>query len=331
MDYETQTGHNITVRATSSDTSFSTQMMTVNLIDDTSEFSISAVSDNDAATNSVSESAANGTAVGITALATDSDATDTISYSLDDDAGGRFTINATTGVVAVTDNLLLDYETQTSHNITVRATSSDSSFSTQAMTINLTDDTTEFAVGPVSDSDAAGNSVSESAANGTAVGITALATDADATDTVSYSLDDDAGGRFAINATTGIVTVADNTLLDYEAQTSHNITVRATSSDGSFSGAAMTINLTDDNTEFSVGPVSDANASANTVSESVANGTTVGITALATGAGWNLVQFLDLCLRVATPIGEVPGQAIQVTSANHCQDTFAFISLVLVP
>ncbi|MEZ5670018.1 MAG: hypothetical protein R3F55_21795 [Alphaproteobacteria bacterium] len=41
--------------------------------------------------------------------------------------------------------------------------------------------------------------------DGAAVGITALATDADATDTVSYSLTDDAGGRFAIDAATGVV------------------------------------------------------------------------------------------------------------------------------
>ena len=55
----------------------------------------------------------------------------------------------------------------------------------------------------------AANTVAENAANGTAVGITALATDADAGTTISYSLTDNAGGRFAINATTGVVTVAE--------------------------------------------------------------------------------------------------------------------------
>ncbi len=67
------------------------------------------------------------------------------------------------------------------------------------------------------------------------VAITALASDADATtNTITYSLDNDAGGRFAIDANTGIVSVADGTLLDYESATFHNITVRATSSDNSF-------------------------------------------------------------------------------------------------
>ena len=66
------------------------------------------------------------------------------------------------------------------------------------------------------------------------VGVTALAADADATNnTITYTLDDNAGGRFAIDGITGVVTVADGTLLDREAAASHNITVRATSSDGS--------------------------------------------------------------------------------------------------
>ena len=119
--------------------------------------------------------------------------------------------------------------------MTVQATSSDGSTSSETFAINLSDDTSEASVGAVTDSNAGANSVSESAANGTAVGVTALATDADGTDTVTYSLTDDAGGRFAIDANTGVVTVADGSLLDYETATSHTVTVQATSSDGSTS------------------------------------------------------------------------------------------------
>ncbi len=89
----------------------------------------------------------------------------------------------------------------TSHSITIRATSADASFSTQSFTINLTD-VNEAAVGAVSDNDGASNYVLENAANGTTVGITGLATDPDGTDVVTYSLDDNAGGRFAIDPNT---------------------------------------------------------------------------------------------------------------------------------
>ncbi len=64
--------------------------------------------------------------------------------------------------------------------------------------------------------------------------------------------DDSAGGRFTIDGSTGVVTVADGTLLDREAVASHNITVRATSSDGSSNTAVMTININDVD-EFDVG------------------------------------------------------------------------------
>ena len=88
------------------------------------------------------------------------------------------------------------------------------------MTINI-NDVDEFDVGAVTDSDVAVNEVDENATNGTVVGVTALAADNDATNnTISYSLDDDVGGRFAIDGVTGIVTVADGTQLDREAAAS---------------------------------------------------------------------------------------------------------------
>ena len=123
------------------------------------------------------------------------------------------------------------------------------------------------------------NAVNENAANGTVVGVTALARDADATNnTITYTLDDNAGGRFAIDGSTGVVTVADGTLLDREAAASHNITVRATSSDGSFNTQVMTINVNDVD-EFDVGPVTDIDGAANEVDENAIVGTVVGITA----------------------------------------------------
>ena len=150
-----------------------------------------------------------------------------MTYSLIDDAGGRFAIDATTGVVTVANAALLDYETNTSHQITVRPPTAPAS-TDQTFTIAVTD------VAPTTPTDsdgATGGSVSEGAANGAAVGITANATDVHG-GTVTYSLTDDAGGRFAIDATTGVVTVANAALLDYETNTSHQITVRASDGTG---------------------------------------------------------------------------------------------------
>ncbi|HEX5647467.1 MAG TPA: Ig-like domain-containing protein, partial [Nitrospira sp.] len=60
---------------------------------------------------------------------------------------------------------------------------------------------------------------------------------------ITYSLTDNAGGRFQIDGNTGVVTVLDGTLLDYESATSHTITVQAASADGSFSTQTYTINV----------------------------------------------------------------------------------------
>ncbi|MFN9341462.1 MAG: cadherin repeat domain-containing protein, partial [Planctomycetota bacterium] len=270
LDREAAASHNITVRVTDTAGATYDEVMTVT-ITDVDEFDIGAVSDTNAAANSLAENSANGTAVGITASATDADATAVITYTLDDNSGGRFAINSSTGIVTVANSSLLNYEAATSHSITVRATSSDGSWSTQAFTINLTD--VNESVGPVSDVNAATNSVIENSVNGTTVGLTALAIDQDATNnTVSYSLDDSAGGRFAIDSSTGVATVANSSLLDREAAASHSIIVRATSVDGSWSTQSFTISLTDVD-EFDVGAVTDGNAAANSVAENSANGT----------------------------------------------------------
>jgi hypothetical protein len=79
------------------------------------------------------------------------------------------------------------------------------------------------------------NEVAENAASGTPVGLTVLAFDP-AGGLVTYSLSDDAGGRYAIDSNTGIVTVQNGSLLDYESATSHSITVIA--SDGLLTSSA---------------------------------------------------------------------------------------------
>src|SRR6185369_11430284 len=133
---------------------------------------------------------------GITASSSDVNG-GTVTFSLTDSAGGRFAINSSTGVVTVADGTKLDYETATSHDITVQA-SDGTSATTETFTIAVTD----VAPSQPTDGNAAANTVAEGASNGTAVGITASSSDVNG-GTVTFSLTDDAGGRFAINSSTG--------------------------------------------------------------------------------------------------------------------------------
>jgi len=270
----------IEVTATSADASTAAQSFTI-AINDVNEFAVTTPVDTSAAANAVNENVAIGTLVGITASAGDADATNNgVSYSLTDNAGGRFVIDATTGVVTVAG--AIDREVDASLNVTVRATDQDGSTADQVFTIAV-NDVNEFAVTTPVDTNAALNAVNENSAIGTAVGVTAHANDADATNNgVSYSLTDNAGGRFAIDATTGVVTVAG--AIDRESiGASASITVLATSADGSTANRDFTIAINDVN-EFAVTAPVDTSAAANAIDENVAIGSLVGITASSSDA-----------------------------------------------
>ncbi|MDZ7792033.1 MAG: cadherin domain-containing protein [Xanthomonadales bacterium] len=221
---------------------------------------------------SVSESGGNGTAVGdVDATDGDGGATDAnVSYSIvGGNTGGAFAIDVNVGSITVADADDVDYDTSPTFNLDVEANDGTNT-ATATITVNVINAAPSTPV----DSDGAaagGGSVSEDAPNGTTVGITADASDPGG-GPVSYDLTDTAGGRFQINAATGIVTVADTTLIDYESATSHTITAQAADDEGADSDtASFTIAVTDVDSppEFvATGPFS--------VSESAGGGSPVG-------------------------------------------------------
>ncbi len=240
-------------------------------INDLNEFSVSTPTDSDAAANQVDENVAIGTTVGITANAFDLDATtNTITYSLTSNPDGLFTIDPTTGVV--TTATAIDREAHgAARSITVQAMSSDGATATRTFNIAI-NDINEFSVSAIADSNAAPNFVYENSAIGTTVGITAAAADADATqNTVTYSLDSNANGRFSIGASDGVVRVAGP--IDFETAGSYQISVRALSLDGSSSTVTYTIVIGDRNDSV---PIIAANQVL-TVAENSSIGTSLGV------------------------------------------------------
>ncbi|HEX6706807.1 MAG TPA: cadherin domain-containing protein [Albitalea sp.] len=273
-DSDSDSEYNVTVRV-SDGLLFDDQAIAVT-VDDVNEFAVTIPTDTNAATDAVDENVAIGTVVGVTAHASDADATtNVVTYSLTSNPGGLFAIDSSTGVV--TTAAAIDRESLgASVGVTVRATSADGSTADQAFSIAI-NDVNEFAVTTPADTDAAANAVDENSTIGTVVGLTAHASDADATtNVVTYSLTDDAGGKFAIDSSTGVITVAG--AIDREVDASLDITVRGTSQDGSTADQVFTIAVNDIN-EFAVTTPVDTNAAANAVDENVAIGTLVGITA----------------------------------------------------
>jgi len=170
---------------------------------------------------------------------------ETFTFALADSLDERFEIrfNAATGlyelVVKTAGSTLFDYETAelAEFPISISATGDmgtvveDASF-----TISVTDNTAPTALTLLN------ASIIEHAANGTEIGAFSV-TDPDADEIFTYTLTDDAGGRFDI--VDGKLVVKDGSLLDYLTAQSHQITVEVTDSDNNTYTATLTINVAD--------------------------------------------------------------------------------------
>ena len=259
------------VQVTAADTDESTMI----------ELSITVTNLNDSAPTiaaqalSINEDTADGSEVG-SVLVSDADDPAT-TYQNWQITGGNtnsaFAIDAD-GLITVADTSQIDYESgTTSYSLDVSVSDGDNTGS-GTVTININDTNDEP---PVVDSSLA-FSVEENSADTTEVG-TATATDADAVTTLqSWAI---TGGNtntaFAIDSSSGAITVANSAELDYEGTKTYSLLV--TVSDGTNTSAeqTITINLTDVNDEA---PVITANQAFST-SEASPDTTVVG-TVLAT-------------------------------------------------
>src|SRR5207253_1175541 len=155
-----------------------------------------------------------------------------------------FAIDATSGVITVANGSLLDYEAATSHAVTVRVTDQGGLTTTQTFALAVTD-VNEIGRASCRES---GWTIAENAANGTVVAqVAGHDPDTAHGDVLSYALTDIAGGRFAIVHTSAVITFANGSLLDYEAATSHAVTVRVTDQGGLTTTQTFALAVTDVN------------------------------------------------------------------------------------
>src|SRR5207253_884311 len=168
----------------------------------------------------------------------------------------------------------MGYESGAGRQDSITVVASDGTLtSSQSFTIGVTD------VAPSQPTDSVaptGGTVSEGAATGDLVGITAASSDVNG-GTVTFSLSDDAGGRIDINGSTGVVTVANGSLLDYESAPGHQYSITVVASDGTLpSSQSTTIPYT---ALVRSQPTDSVAPTGGTVSEGAATGDLVGITA----------------------------------------------------
>ncbi|WP_461632313.1 cadherin domain-containing protein [Labilibaculum euxinus] len=280
IDYETTTSYTYAVTVSDGTNTSASETITINITD------VNDVTPVVTATQSfsIAENTANSGAVG-TVLATDGDAG--TSFSAWTETGGTgasiFEINASSGAITVTDNSGIDYETTTSYTYTVTVSDGINTSASETITINITDVNDVTPVVTASQS----FSIAENTANSGAVG-TVLATDGDAG--TSFSAWTETGGTgasiFEINASSGAITVTDNSGIDYETTTSYTYTVTVSDGISTSASETITINITDVN---DVAPIVTASQTFN-IDEDASNTTSVG-TVLATDSDATATTF----------------------------------------
>ena len=194
------------------------------------------------ATFSINENTSNGTLVG-TVVATDPDAADAgnlVLNILTGNTGGAFAIN-NNGQITVADSNQLDYETTQSFMLGIIVTDTADLDNTANVTINLNN---LYDVAPTVNN--AVFSVNEGSANGVVVG-TVTATDPEfaSGDALTFSIiGGNTGTVFAINSSSGQITVPDTSKLDSGTMPTFNLTVQATDKGGKLDTGTITINVT---------------------------------------------------------------------------------------
>lgn len=244
LDFEAQEEFSLTVQVVENATTDAfTDTATVEInITDVNE--TPTVNDN---SFSINENSSNTTVVG-TVIASDPDMDDEDALTfgiLTGNTGGAFAISNSNdgnnnGIITVADSNQLDYETTQSFMLGIIVTDTGGLNNTANVTININN---LFDEAPTVNN--ATFTVSEDSNNGVVVG-TVTATDPEfaSGDELTFSIiGGNTGTVFAINSSSGQITVPDASKLDADAMPTFNLTVQATDKGGKIDTGTITINV----------------------------------------------------------------------------------------
>ncbi|MCG7890844.1 MAG: Ig-like domain-containing protein [Candidatus Thiodiazotropha endolucinida] len=174
----------------------------------------------------------------VTMVTADDPENDAISFAIDGGADlGLFSIDPISGEMVFTHapdmENPLDADQDNLYQVQVLVSDGNGGTDRQSFTIEVTD-VDEFDVGLLIDVEDTPDAIPLSGSLSDGVGITVWAEDPDSSNNrITYSLDDDSNGLFAIDPASGTITLAST--LDNRDASQFEITVRATSEDGSYS------------------------------------------------------------------------------------------------
>ena len=143
----------------------------------------------------IAENAAGGTVIG-TLSATDPDTSDTLTYSISSDPSGKFEV--VNNELRLKSGQTLDYETATSYDVDLQVSDGNGGTDTVTVTVDVSN-----VVEPPSDiTFASSSTVTTSMQPGTVVSTASAVVEGSATYSLTYSLTDNANGRYTISTAT---------------------------------------------------------------------------------------------------------------------------------
>jgi hypothetical protein len=188
----------------------------------------------------VDENTSNTAVVG-SITASDLDGVITGYVLLSQSGAGTFEVNST-GDILVKDASQIDFESgNTQFTLTVEVADNDGSSNSATMTINVNDVNEPPTITGFSGS----ASIHENVPDLTVVA-TAHATDPDVNDSLTFAIiSGNDAGLFAIDASSGIITVADGSGIDFEQSRTHTLDIQAADSGSLSDTQSLTINVQD--------------------------------------------------------------------------------------
>jgi hypothetical protein len=233
--------------------------------------------------STIDENASDGSTIGALTT-TDADTGDGHTYALVSGSGdadnSSFTVTGSNLLI----NSSPDYEIQNSYSVRVQSDDGTDTYA-ESFTITINDLNDNTPVITTSQS----FSIDEDAANNTTVGSVA-ATDGDAGTTLSsWTITGGNGdGIFTLNSSSGEITVADNTNMDYETTPSYSISITVSDGANTSSSATVTVNINDisgDEPAVSTQAVTDISPTSTTGNGNITNLGDPNLTAY--GVCWN--------------------------------------------
>ena len=193
-------------------------------------------------TRSVAENTASGQNIGAAVMATDTDTSDTLTYTLGGTDAADFGIVRSSGQLQT--SAALNFETKDRYAVTVSVSDGNGGADSIDVTINVTDvDEPNFA--PVfTEGTSTTRSVAENTASGQNIGATVTATDADTSDTLTYTLGGTDAADFGIVPSSGQLQTS--AALNFETKDSYAVTVSVSDGNGGADSINVTINVTAD-------------------------------------------------------------------------------------